>query len=155
MRALRHRKGWKYLVAKSIFGTTRWDPARWDRAEVNTGPAGLAKPWAKQQVEAAATTAAEASPAPSSPANGRPGNGRLRDGIPERPARRRSPTSPSPEIRLSLFEVVCTGVLGFSGICVAAGGDPPEIAAPERCWAGRSPMLPGGISRSVWRLYVR
>lgn len=43
MRALRHRKGWKYQVAKTHLGTTRWDPARWDRAEINTGLASLAK----------------------------------------------------------------------------------------------------------------
>ncbi|MBE1559804.1 plasmid pRiA4b ORF-3 family protein [Nonomuraea africana] len=80
MRALRHRKGWKYQVAKHVFGTTRWDPAKWDRAEVNTGLRGLAKLWAKQVAarakqeakekaakEKAAAAAAKASPAPSSP----------------------------------------------------------------------------------------
>jgi hypothetical protein len=91
MRALRHRKGWKYQVAKSVFGTTKWDPAKWDRAEVNIGLAGLAKLWAKQAAAKAkqqakempatiATTvvtsaATEASPAPSAPVDGRPGNG--------------------------------------------------------------------------------
>ncbi|MEU5869595.1 plasmid pRiA4b ORF-3 family protein [Nonomuraea sp. NPDC047529] len=48
LRALRHRKGWKYQMAKHIFGTTRWDPAAWDRTEVNTGLAGLAKLWTQQ-----------------------------------------------------------------------------------------------------------
>jgi hypothetical protein len=46
MRALRHRKGWKYRVAKQILGSTKWDPAKWDRGEVNAGLARLAKLWA-------------------------------------------------------------------------------------------------------------
>ncbi|GAA2406461.1 hypothetical protein GCM10010404_75730 [Nonomuraea africana] len=87
MRALRHRKGWKYRVAKSIYGTTRWDPARWDRVDVNADLGRLAKLWAKQAAaarqqakeakkaeakerareKAAATAPAKASPTPSSP----------------------------------------------------------------------------------------
>ncbi|MFF5213302.1 hypothetical protein [Streptosporangium sp. NPDC000396] len=103
MRAFRHRKGWKYRVAKHIFGTTRWDPAQWDRAEVNVGLAGLAKLWAKQAAakakreakEKAAAVVAEASAEPSVPENSRPGNGRFRDDetimvAEERPSRNRS-----------------------------------------------------------------
>ncbi|MGN9789312.1 plasmid pRiA4b ORF-3 family protein [Nonomuraea sp. ZG12] len=59
MRALRHRKGWKYQVAKHIFGTTKWDPAKWDRDEVNAGLARLAKLWAKQAALAAKAAAAD------------------------------------------------------------------------------------------------
>jgi hypothetical protein len=87
MRALRHRKGWKYRVAKQILGSTRWDPAKWDRDEVNAGLARLAKLWAKQAAlkakAAAADQAATETAAKTAPARkkSRPGNGRLRDDL--------------------------------------------------------------------------
>ncbi|MEV4225303.1 plasmid pRiA4b ORF-3 family protein [Nonomuraea sp. NPDC049725] len=56
-RALRHRKGWKYQMAKHIFGTTTWDPARWDRTEVNADLTRLAKRWAKQAAQKAKNAA--------------------------------------------------------------------------------------------------
>jgi hypothetical protein len=42
-----------YRVAKQILGSTKWDPAKWDRSEVNAGLAGLGKLWAKQAALAA------------------------------------------------------------------------------------------------------
>jgi hypothetical protein len=90
MRALRHRKGWKYRVAKQILGSTKWNPAKWDRGEVNAGLAGLAKLWAKQaalKAKAAAATAPRSAGAVPAHEKGRPNDGRLRDG----PARRGTP----------------------------------------------------------------
>ncbi|MGN9788537.1 plasmid pRiA4b ORF-3 family protein [Nonomuraea sp. ZG12] len=117
MRALRHRKGWKYRVAKEILGSTKWDPAKWDRGEVNAGLARLAKLWAKQAVlvvkaaaadQAATETATKAStkttkkaaksPAATAPRSAgavpaheksRPGNGSFA-GRPLRPRRDRA-----------------------------------------------------------------
>ncbi|MEV4183790.1 recombinase family protein [Streptosporangium canum] len=103
LRALRHRKGWKYQVAKSIFGTTRWDPAKWDRAEVNAGLAALAKLWAKQaaakekKAKAAAAVVAKASTDLAVPENTRPENGRLRDGETIIVSEGHSPRSDRPE----------------------------------------------------------
>ncbi|WP_214323762.1 hypothetical protein [Nonomuraea sediminis] len=134
MRALRHRKGWKYQVAKNIFGTTRWDLARWDRAKVDTGLSKLrakqAALKAKQQVEAAATTAAETSPAPSSPA---------------RPSRKR----------------VCgTAVQGTSDAGVSAGTIVPKLVVnfsevPCARDLVRHPHVQGTGSEEHWNRIVR
>ncbi|MEV6867463.1 plasmid pRiA4b ORF-3 family protein [Streptosporangium subroseum] len=88
LRALRHRKGWKYQQARHLFGSGTWDGAAWDKDEVNDHLAELAKHWAKRDANRArelaaeqeAATSAKTSPAPSSPANDRPENGGFRDG---------------------------------------------------------------------------
>jgi hypothetical protein len=43
LRALRHKKGWKYCQARNILGASRWDGAAWDRNEVNAQLAELGK----------------------------------------------------------------------------------------------------------------
>ncbi|TMR90344.1 plasmid pRiA4b ORF-3 family protein [Nonomuraea basaltis] len=45
LRALRHKKGWKYRQARDVLGTSRWDGAAWDRQEVNDQLAELGKQW--------------------------------------------------------------------------------------------------------------
>ncbi|MEO3892165.1 type II toxin-antitoxin system prevent-host-death family antitoxin [Nonomuraea sp. B5E05] len=46
LRALRHKKGWKYRQARDVLATSRWDGAAWDRQEVNDQLAELGKQWA-------------------------------------------------------------------------------------------------------------
>ncbi|MEU7457533.1 IS1096 element passenger TnpR family protein [Streptosporangium roseum] len=50
LRALRHKKGWKYRQARHLFGSgrNRWDPAAFDKDEVNAELAALAVHLAEQ-----------------------------------------------------------------------------------------------------------
>ncbi|HUR01111.1 MAG TPA: hypothetical protein VM347_01090 [Nonomuraea sp.] len=74
-----------HRVAKHILGSTKWDPAKWDRGEVNAGLARLAKLWTKQAAlkakaaaaDQAATETATKTAAKTAPARkrSRPNNG--------------------------------------------------------------------------------